>query len=128
MNIYLISYYIHVSCVLLTGVLFITRGVWMLRDSGLLQKPIVKVLPHIVDTVLLVSAISLMFQTQQFPITYDWMTVKFAALFTYIVLGVFALKRGKTKTHRLAFFIAALLTYGFIISVALTHYPAGVFS
>tara|TARA_B100002003_G_scaffold252021_1_gene300403 strand:+ start:21041 stop:21427 length:387 start_codon:yes stop_codon:yes gene_type:complete len=126
-NIYLISYYTHISCVLLTGILFITRGVWMLRDSGLLQKPIVKVLPHVVDTVLLVSAISLMFHTQQFPITYDWLTVKFVALFTYIVLGVFALRRGKTKAHRLVFFTAALLTYGFIISVALTHRPAGFF-
>ena len=101
---------------------------WMLADNGLLQNKAVRILPHIIDTLLLASAISLTLQIQQFPITHGWLTVKLIALVVYVLLGIFALRRGKTKSHRLAFYTAALLTYGFMISVALTKHPAGIFS
>ena len=65
---------------------------------------------------------------RQFPITHDWLTVKLIALVVYVLLGIFALRRGQTKSHRFAFYTAALLTYGFMISVALTKHPAGIFS
>ena len=128
MNIYFASYYLHVFCVVLTGSFFIVRGIWMLVDSRLLENKPVKVVPHIIDTLILVSAISLTLQIQQYPITDNWLTVKLLAPVIYTLLGIFAVRRGKTKTRRLAFFITALLTYGFIISVTLSSHPAGIFT
>lgn len=100
----------------------------MLQDSKWLQHATVRVLPHVIDTFLLLSAISLMFQVQQFPFANDWLTMKLAALIAYIGLGMFALRRGRSKAHRALFLVGAVLTFAFMISVALTHHPAGVFA
>jgi uncharacterized membrane protein SirB2 len=127
LNVYITSYYLHVSCVVLSGSFFALRGIWMLCDSDLLQHRIIRILPHIIDTLLLASAISLTLQIRQFPITNDWLTVKLVALVAYVLLGIFALRKGKTKFHRFVYFISALLTYGFIVSVALTNRPVGIF-
>ena len=54
--------HIHLLTVAISLGFFVLRGVWMLSGSALLQKKWVKILPHIVDTLLLVSAIGLMFQ------------------------------------------------------------------
>lgn len=49
-------------------------------------------------------------------------------LIAYILCGTIALKRGRTRASRVAFFVAALLIYAYIVSVALTHNPLGVFA
>jgi uncharacterized membrane protein SirB2 len=49
-------------------------------------------------------------------------------LIVYIVLGVIALRRGRTVAARRVCWIAALLVYAMMISVARTHHPLGVFS
>lgn len=99
-----------------------------MANSGMLQKKWVKILPHVNDTLLLLCAIVLCVMSQQYPIQQDWLTVKVVALIAYIVLGVVALKRGKTKTIRIVAFFAALLAFIFTMSVARTHNPMGFFS
>jgi len=49
---------VHVTCVAVSYALFVVRGVWMIRESPLLRRRWVKVVPHIVDIVLLASAIA----------------------------------------------------------------------
>ena len=128
MNTYLTGYFVHTACVVLSGSFFLLRGIWMLQDSKWLQHGTVRVLPHIIDTFLLLSGISLMFQVQQFPFANNWLTMKLAALIAYIGLGMFALRRGRSKAHRALFLVGAVLTFAFMISVALTRHPAGVFA
>lgn len=123
---YLVTYYIHVTCVILSGSFFVVRGFWMLTRSSILQHRLVKVLPHIIDTVLLGSAIVLTVIIEQYPLVNSWLTVKVVALIIYILLGVAAL-RGKTSLIRGAAFAAAILTFGFIVSVAWYHHPLGIF-
>jgi uncharacterized membrane protein SirB2 len=125
LNTYLVAYYTHIIAVCLSGSFFLLRGVWMLQESGLLQKKFVRIAPHIIDTVLLLAAIVLVVLTEQYPITHPWITVKLLALVAYIVLGVFALRRGKTKRARVIYLIAAIATFGFMVSVALTRNPLG---
>jgi uncharacterized membrane protein SirB2 len=79
-----------------------------------------------VDTVVLISAIVLTVLVHQYPFVQAWLTVKLLLLVAYIVLGTIATKRGKTKAQRIAAFIAAILVFGFIYSVARTHNPLGV--
>ena len=118
MNTYLIFKHLHMSMATLTLVGFIIRGIWMMRESPLLEHKLTKVMPHVIDTLLLVSAIVLVLQTGFYPLTFDWVTIKIVLLIAYIVLGTFALKRGKTKPARVGFFLAALACILTIFAVA----------
>lgn len=115
--------YLHISCVLLSYSLFVLRGVWMLKGSPVLQQLWVKVVPHIVDTVLLLSAITLAYQLSISPLSTPWLMAKIIALLLYIFLGTLAIKRGRTKKIRLAAWIAAQLVFIYIVTVALTRNP-----
>jgi len=115
--------YLHVSCVLLSYAFFFLRGVWMLRGSPLLQQRWVKILPHIIDTTLLLSAITLAYQLSFSPLSAPWLMAKIIALLLYILLGTLAIKRGKTRKIRLAAWLSAQMVFVYIVSVALTHNP-----
>jgi uncharacterized membrane protein SirB2 len=121
MSAYSITLMIHLTAVLTSGTFFFVRGIWMLQDSSLLNAKPVKILPHIVDTVLLLSAFTLAYLIGQAPFADSWLTAKLLALVAYIVLGVFALRRGKTKVIRSAAFVAALLTFFYIVGVAFSR-------
>lgn len=114
---------VHVGAVTLSLTLFLVRGAWMLAGSQWLQQRWVKVLPHLVDTVLLASAVWLAFRIGQAPLRDGWLTAKVAGLLVYIVLGSIALKRGRTPAVRRLAFVAALASFAYIVSVALTKRP-----
>jgi uncharacterized membrane protein SirB2 len=120
---YLALKYLHVTCVVLSGLGFSLRGWWMLRESPLLGHRLTRRLPHVVDTLLLGSALSMAWLSGQYPFVQGWLTAKFFGLLTYILLGMMALKRGRTKAERAVYFVLALLAYAFILSVALTRRP-----
>ena len=113
--------HIHIACAVLSGSLFVLRGIWTLRESVMLQQRWVKVAPHIIDTVLLASALTMVVWSGQYPFVQDWLTAKVLALVIYIMLGTFALKRGKSKTVRLGAFICALAIFGYMVGVAVTR-------
>lgn len=119
---------IHVVSVYISFTLFLVRYIWMIAGSALLQLKLVKILPHIVDTVLLGSAIILAINWGQYPFVDAWLTAKVLALLLYIILGSVALKRGKNRQTKIAAGVAALLTFGFIVSVAITKQPLGFLS
>ena len=118
---YLLLKSIHISAVLLSGSLFFIRGLWMLHGSPRLQKTWVKVVPHIIDTVLLASAIALTLRIHQYPFATSWLTAKVLGLLLYIALGMIALKRGRTRRVRLFAWLSALAVFLYIVAVALTH-------
>ncbi|MFK5969750.1 MAG: SirB2 family protein [Candidatus Marithrix sp.] len=118
---YLIIKNIHISCVILTFLSFSLRGIWMLQDSPTLQHRLVKIIPHFIDTTLLLSGIGLITILHQYPGTQAWLTAKLVALLVYIIIGSIALKRGKTKTIRMTAFFLALATFFYLVSVALTQ-------
>lgn len=120
---YLAIKHLHMTCAALSGSFFMLRGLWRMRESGMLQQRWVKLVPHIIDTVLLASALTLAFMSGQYPFQQNWLTAKLLALVLYIVLGTVALKRGKTPAIRFFAFLAALMTFVYIISVALTRQP-----
>ncbi|MBY4676838.1 SirB2 family protein [Marinobacterium arenosum] len=120
---YLILKHLHVGSVILSLSLFSLRGIWMLCDSQMLQRRWARVLPHMIDTVLLTSALLLAWQVQQLPFRDHWLTAKVCGLLLYIVLGSIALKRGRSKGIRVAALLAAWASAGYIVSVALTRQP-----
>lgn len=122
---YLILKHIHIGCVVLSGAGFVLRGVWMLRQSPWLRHPAVRTWPHVIDTILLASAVAMAVISAQYPFTTNWLTAKLIGLLIYIGCGTMALKRAPHHAQRAAFFLAALLAFAYIVSVALTRNPLG---
>jgi len=118
---------LHIACVVLSGSLFALRGVLMLTGSPYANHILVARLSYVIDTTLLGSALTLTTIIHQYPFVQAWLTAKVLLLVVYIALGIFALRCGKTRLRRARFFVAALLVYGFIISVAVMHDPLGFF-
>ena len=118
---------IHVTSVVVSYLLFSLRSVWMMRGSAILQQRWVKITPHVVDTILLVSAITLAVQIQQDPINDSWLSAKVAGLLIYIGLGMMALRFAKTRRMRISAWIAAQAAFLYIVLVALTKNPILLF-
>ena len=115
---------VHVGCAATSFALFFARGIWMLRGSPLLRRAWVRVLPHLVDTLLLASAIAMAAMSRQYPLVAGWLTAKVVALVAYIGLGMIALRHGRTPRVRAAAWVAALAVFAYIVAVALTRRAA----
>ncbi|MGH8737333.1 MAG: SirB2 family protein, partial [Burkholderiales bacterium] len=116
---------IHVGSVCLSIAGFLARGVLMLRGSPLLKARFVRIAPHVLDTVLLASALWLCWLLGQYPFVQGWLTAKVLGLLAYIVLGTIALRRGRSRRVRAAAFAAALATVAYVVTVAIAHDPRG---
>lgn len=126
----MIEYYpqiklVHVSAALASGTLFLLRGLGVQLGVRLANAAPVRYLSYTIDTVLLAAALMLMAVLHQYPLVQSWLTVKVALVVVYIVLGTFAIKRGRTPSVRLGCWIAALIVFAMIYSVARTHSPLG---
>ena len=97
----------------------------MLGDAAWVRHRTARTLPHVVDTVLIVSAIWLAWVLRLTPANAPWIAAKIAGLLVYIALGMVALRFGRTTVIRGTAWAAALLTFGYIVSVALTKDPRG---
>ena len=121
---YLWVKYLHVTCVVLSVSLFVGRGTLELLAQPWRQWRLLKVAPHLIDTVLLTSALWLAWRIGQYPFVNGWLTAKVLALLAYILLGMRALGKRTPQGQRLPFFLAALLCVAYIVGVALTHSPS----
>jgi uncharacterized membrane protein SirB2 len=118
---------IHVVCVLLSFAGFFIRGIWMMQDSDRLSQRWVKMAPHIIDTLLLTSAILLVLQWQISPLQLPWLMAKIIALLVYIAAGMVALRFGRSKNIRISAWVFGLLTFMYIVSVAISKSVYGWF-
>lgn len=114
--------HIHVGAVLASGGFFLLRGLWMMQESSLLTSKFARVVPHVIDTVLLLAAIALVVFLGGVP---AWVQVKIVALFVYIFLGVLAFRLAKGYGARVLAFFLALSVFAFMMSVAITKSPWG---
>lgn len=117
--------WLHVSAVAVSLSLFVLRAAWMLVDSPQLRRRWVRIVPHVVDSTLLASALLLVFILNQYPFVDSWLTAKVLALVLYIVLGSVGLKYGRTRSGRALACGVAVLVFGYIVTVALSHSPWG---
>jgi uncharacterized membrane protein SirB2 len=125
MTAYIFAKALHVGCVVLSLGGFVARGALMLAASPLLNARFIRIAPHVVDTVLLASALWLAWILRQYPFVQGWLTAKVIGLVVYIGLGTIALRRGRTKAVRITAFAGAAATAFYIVTVALTHDPRG---
>lgn len=117
----------HIGLVLGSGALFAVRGLMLqLGMRWPMAKP-VRRLSIVIDTCLLISAILLLVILHLNPVETAWVATKIILLLVYIVLGVLALHRARTRRKRLIAYLAALAVFAFIYSVARAHHPYGWF-
>ena len=120
---YMIIKHFHMTLAALSITGFIARSVLIWVQHPVMQKKWVRVAPHINDTLLLVAALVLAFMIQQYPFVHGWLTAKVVALVVYIGLGTLVIKqRGPAWFQGLAF-VLAVMTFGYIGWVAISHWP-----
>lgn len=88
------------------------------------QRRWVKILPHVIDTVLLASAIVLVTMIQQYSGMNTWLSAKIGGILLYIILGMMALRFGKTRKIKTIAWITAQIVFFYIVLVALTKNPS----
>jgi uncharacterized membrane protein SirB2 len=125
---YLVVKAIHQGAVALSLSGFFARGLGSLRGAAWVRTRLAKTVPHVVDTVLLLSALTLAWMLRLTPVSAPWLAAKIAGLVIYVGLGMLALKPGRSLRVRAAAWLAALATFGWIVSVAITKSPLGVLS
>jgi uncharacterized membrane protein SirB2 len=118
---------LHIACAFVSILLFVLRHVLSLRNVDWRKSRALRIMPHVVDTILLISAILLTIAIGQYPFVDSWLTVKLIALVAYIFLGMQAFKTGRSQSARRIAFVAAVVVFGFIVTVARTHSPLGIF-
>jgi uncharacterized membrane protein SirB2 len=124
----LIKYYqlfltVHVGTVVVSICLFLMRGIWMMQGSNLLKQRWVRIVPHVNDSLLLLSAVGLMVIIGQYPLRNDWLTAKILLLLLYILFGFFAINHGQSRQWRIISGAIALAIFAYIVMVAITHNP-----
>lgn len=123
MNTYLILKHLHMTCALLSIAGFVLRGALYLRREPASRGKLLRIAPHVIDTVLLASAIGLLMVLNLSPLGTPWVMAKILALLAYIGLGLVAFRFGKTLgVQRLAFGLA-LLTAVYLLAVARLKTP-----
>jgi len=116
---------LHVSCAALSGALFTFRGILRINDSRWANHRALRLTSYVIDTTLLAAAILLTFIVGQYPLVDAWLTTKVLLLIVYIGLGLLTLRVARTPIGRAAALLSALLVFGAIVGVAVTHHPAG---
>ena len=113
----------HQIAVGLSLALFVARGVGVQCSAHWPMRPVVRKLSVLIDVVLLSAGVSLWALLQYHPTLHAWLGSKLLLLLLYIVLGSFALKRGRTPASRAAFFVAALVCVLWMVGIALARHP-----
>ena len=114
---------LHITFVVGSYALFFLRGFWSLNGSRIMQQRWVKIVPHTVDTLLLVSALALAFIFHQYPFVDAWLTAKVSGLLLYVGLGFVALDNNRRRAIRLFAWLAAQAVFVYIVLVAASHNP-----
>jgi len=115
----------HVSCVMLSGGVFLSCGLMRIADAPTANHRALRVSSYVIDSALLTAGILLTLIVRQYPLTNGWLTTKVLLVLVYIALGLYALKRAKRQSMRVMAYFAALMTYAFSVGVAIAHRPAG---
>ena len=114
---------LHIACVGLSGSLFTIRALLRIGGSLLANHRVLRFTSYVIDTTLLLAAILLTLIIHQYPFVNGWLTAKVTLLALYVALGIVTLQRARTTRGRSVALASALIVYGAIIAIAITHHP-----
>lgn len=114
----------HLTFLVISFVLFFVRGYLMMRNSPMSGHKAFLIAPHISNLFLLGSGIALAVMLGLSPGSTPWLMAKIVALVIYIGLGVMAFKHPSAQVRKILW-LAALVLFAFIVSVAKSKNPLG---
>ena len=117
--------HVHILAVILSGSLFALRGLGALAGARWPHAALLRYLSYTIDTTLLTAALMLVTILPGAMFANHWLKVKLVLVVVYVVLGVFALRRGRSRAVRATCFAGALLVFIAIIGIARMHHPLG---
>lgn len=117
--------HVHIAMALTSGAIFALRGAGVLAGMRWPHWLVVRWTSYGVDTALLTAALMLLTILPGSMFANGWLTAKLVLLVAYVVLGTFAIKRGRTRLAKAGFYVAALLTFAMVYSIARAHSPWG---
>ena len=109
----------HIIFIIISILLFNYR--FLLKILNKTVPKLLKIIPHINDTFLLVTGISLAYLANFNPVEQPWLMAKIIALVLYIVFGMVALK--KSGIQSIIGYILAVLMIVFMIFTAINKMP-----
>ncbi|GAB6141107.1 SirB2 family protein [Methylosoma difficile] len=112
---------LHLSLVMVSIISFIGRIILSETQPQYLRKKWLKIAPHVLDTLLLLSGATLVFQGQWLSGEYGWIVAKLIMLIAYIGFATIAMRR--RGTVRWLAFLAAMACFAYIGVVAVTKDP-----
>jgi uncharacterized membrane protein SirB2 len=124
---YLFLKYLHIFCVAASFALFFVRGLWIVKVYPSAQEPWIRVLPHVIDGLLLLSAAGMVATAQRFDWT-PWMQVKLGLVVVYIALAVLVFRAGTQRLYKTLAWAGGLLLFLYVTSIAVLQHPRGIFS
>jgi uncharacterized membrane protein SirB2 len=116
----------HIFVALLSGALFAVRGAFVLGGARWPMALPVKWFSYGIDTALLTAALMLLTILPGAMFANGWLTVKVTLIVVYVALGVFALRRGRTRRTRALCYVLALMVFGTVYGIARAHHPLGI--
>lgn len=120
--------YLHLVTVAASFALFFVRGIWVLRSYPDSQERWVRVLPHVVDAVLALSAVAMLAVSPIKGWPGDWLTVKLALIVVYVALSLYLFSGTRALATRIVVWLLALLVFLLVTTIAVMRNPLGIFS
>jgi len=127
MDFYLVKY-LHLVTVAASFALFFIRGLWMLRAYPRPEEQWVIVLPHAIDTLVLVSGGALVALAWQKSWPGDWLTWKLAFVAVYALMVLTVLRLARYRWQKALAWMAGMLVFLFVATIAVLHQKLGIFS
>lgn len=114
----------HMMFAIISITLFMLRAWLAIPSPARVNNKLLKIAPHVIDTLLLALGIWLAVLTSQIPFgNSPWLTAKVIGLVLYIIVGTIAIKRGKTRHQRLIATLASIAIFAYIYGVAMSKSP-----
>lgn len=109
---------LHIACAYLTGLGFVLRGLLILQASSSAQHRLMKILPHIIDSILFTTGLAMVVSWSLWPSQQPWLATKLLVLLLYIGFGMLMIRWGTTARRRTAGLLGGLCCYLYILGAA----------
>ena len=115
----------HIGLVMVSVALFALRGAAVQVGMRWPRSKPVRLASYAIDTGLLAAGLWLVAILPGGFFANGWLTAKLVLLVAYVVLGVFAMRRARSRIGRALCYVAALATFSMIYGIARAHHPLG---
>lgn len=111
----------HMLMAMLTIAVFVLQGILALAAPAVLRHKAMRIIPHVIYTLLLVTALALLVVYGWNPLAFGWIIMKIILLVVFIGLGIIAFRPSFPAATRVACWVVALGALLWAYSSALTR-------